>query len=128
MSTRSLTFVYEGNSPVVCMYRQSDGYPTGMGKDLATFLAPFKLVNGLSMNKTHTAIANGMDCLAAQMVRHFKSGPGSIYLVPTKKANHGQEYEYHIYEDTVTIKERGTKTPLFSGTWAGFREFCNQRH
>ncbi len=128
MSTRSLTFVYDGNTPVVCLYRQMDGYPAGMGKELAAFLAPFKLVSGLSLDETQSAIANGMGCLAAQMVRHFKSGPGSIYLVPTKKANHGQAYEYHIYEDTVTIQESGIKTPLFSGTWAEFKGFCNPRH
>jgi hypothetical protein len=128
MSTRSLTFVYDGKSPIVCMYRQMDGYPAGMGKELAEFLAPFKIVSGLCMAETQSAIANGMSCLAAQMVRHFKSGAGSIYLVPTKKANHGQAYEYHIYEDEVSIKERGTKTALFSGTWAEFKGFCNPRH
>ena len=50
MGTRSLTFVYEdtgdGQEPVMCMYRQYDGYPSGHGAELAEFLMPFKLVNG----------------------------------------------------------------------------------
>ena len=42
MGTRSLTFVYEKygqvQKPVVNMYRQFDGYPTGHGAELAEFL------------------------------------------------------------------------------------------
>ena len=36
MGTRSLTFVYdENNTPVLNMYRQFDGYPSGHGAELA---------------------------------------------------------------------------------------------
>ena len=38
MGTRCLTYVYEGNSPLVCLYRQFDGYPSGHGTELANFL------------------------------------------------------------------------------------------
>ena len=38
MGTRSLTFVYEDNKPIVNMYRQFDGYPEGHGQELADFL------------------------------------------------------------------------------------------
>ena len=49
MGTRSLTYVYDNDDvPVVCMYRQFDGYPTGHGSELAHFLVPFKIVNGIS--------------------------------------------------------------------------------
>ena len=35
MGTRSLTYVYDDysvNTPIMCMYRQHDGYPTGHGE------------------------------------------------------------------------------------------------
>ena len=41
MGTRSLTFVYEGEKPIVNMYRQFDGYPSGHGAELAEFLNSF---------------------------------------------------------------------------------------
>lgn len=50
MGTRSLTFVYDEDdkTPIVNMYRQFDGYPSGHGADLADFLLPLRLVNGFS--------------------------------------------------------------------------------
>jgi hypothetical protein len=42
MGTRSLTFVYEENKPVVNMYRQYDGYIEGHGRELAEFLLSAK--------------------------------------------------------------------------------------
>ena len=38
MGTRSLTYVYDDysvNTPIMCMYRQYDGYPTGHGAELS---------------------------------------------------------------------------------------------
>ena len=35
----------------VNMYRQFDGYIEGMGVDLAEFLLPFTVVNGIRMNE-----------------------------------------------------------------------------
>lgn len=95
MGTRSLTTVYDYHGrPIIQMYRQYDGYFTGHGQDLADFLAEIKLVNGLSMGGA--AVANGPECLAAQVVAHFKSEPGGIYLhAPEKDVS--QEYNYHVY-------------------------------
>ena len=72
---------------LVCMYRQMDGYPSGMGADLAEFL-----------NEVDTKY-NGAQCLAAQMVAHFKDGIGGIYLYPTNVKDVWQNYEYEIIED-----------------------------
>ena len=95
MATRSLTYVYDECKPVVCMYRQFDGYPSGHGKELAEFLLSGKMVNGLGGDEGR--VFNGVECLAAQMVAHFKKEPGGIYLVvPEFGADHDQEYEYHI--------------------------------
>ena len=93
MGTRCLTFVTNDEGlPIICMYRQMDGYPKGHGVDLAKFLAPIKVVNGLGLN--NETVANGAGCLAAQIVAHFKDGPGGIYLHrPNKHMDAWQDYE-----------------------------------
>jgi hypothetical protein len=125
MGTRSLTFVYDGRTRVMCMYRQFDGYPSGHGAELASFLASFDaVVNGYAFNETRK-VANGMGCLAAQLVANFKVGVGGFYLYPTSTKDAGQEYEYHVYAEKVVVKETydGNKT-IFTGTWTEFAEFC----
>lgn len=102
MGTRSVTFVYDGNEdkataplPIICMYRQMDGYPEGHGLELATFLAGITMVNGIS--SYDEPIANGAPCLAAQIVKQFKEGPGGIYLqVPREDIDADQEYTYKV--------------------------------
>jgi hypothetical protein len=125
MGTRSLTFVYEdsgdGQEPVMCMYRQFDGYPSGHGAELAEFLIPFEIVNGdgAEVNK----VANGMGCLAAQMIVNFKKSVGGFYIhAPVLGRDYSQDYEYHVYEDKVVIQNPGEI--IFSGTWNEFRDFC----
>lgn len=127
MGTRSLTYVYDGGKPVVCMYRQFDGYPSGHGKELAEFLLSGKMVNGLGPEDEK--VFNGVECLAAQMVAHFKKGPGGIYLVvPELDADHGQEYEYHIsHVDGRGLVIRVIEFPdetLFTGSPEEFSEWC----
>jgi hypothetical protein len=117
MGTRSLTYVYEGKKedwvlPFVCMYRQFDGYPTGHGAELAEFLNSGK-------------VANGMNCLAAQLIVNFKKDTGGIYLYPPRlKQDCWQEYEYHVWEDTVRVTD--TEEILFEGNWEEFEAFCFQ--
>jgi hypothetical protein len=96
MGTRSLTRVIENGKTLVTLYRQMGGYPTGHGKDLAKFLKPMKLINGISGNETGK-IANGAGCLAAQLIAYFKKDVGGFYIVPSKKgSDHDQEFEYDI--------------------------------
>jgi hypothetical protein len=123
MGTRSLTFVYDDTAKVMCMYRQFDGYPSGHGRELADFLLGFDaVVNGLRFNETRK-VANGMGCLAAQLVGNFKTGAGGFYLYPTNTTDAGQEYEYHVYADKVVVKDcDGAK--LFTGNWDEFFEYC----
>jgi len=139
MGTRALTFVYQGETPIINMYRQYDGYPTGHGKELADFLAGGKLVNGLT-SRTEP-VFNGMGCLAAQMVAHFKETPGGFYIHSVTETECGQDYEYHVYQDTeglrVRITDRGfnmfgltmseTNEAIFDGTVEEFAEFCTER-
>jgi len=117
MGTRSLTFVYtEHNEPIMNMYRQYDGYPTGHGAELAEFL----------LNCNH----NGMSCLAASMLSAFKESLGSIYIYPIDSTDCNQEYEYHVYENRVEVYEinfygSSEKTSIFSGSWEELKKFCS---
>ena len=127
MGTRSLTYVYEGKredwvKPFVCMYRQFDGYPSGHGAELADFLLSGKVVNGIPSGSTER-LFNGMNCLAAQLVAHFKDGVGGIYLYRADvDQDCWQEYEYHVWEDAVRVTD--TENILFQGSWQEFKEFC----
>lgn len=101
MGTRSLTFVHESGlySPaLVCMYRQLDGYPEGHGKALQKFLKDMVIVDGIGCSMPARA-ANGMSCLAAQLVAYFKNDyVGSFYLYSTDSGD-TEDYNYHIYLD-----------------------------
>jgi hypothetical protein len=122
MGTRSLTYVYDGDEPVVCMYGQFDGYPSGLGADLADFLHDGKVINGIPFG-AKGKMFNGMGCLAAQLVAKFKVGVGNFYLYPVKQNQDcWQEYEYHIYENKVIVKGHSA----FEGTWEQFAEFCHE--
>lgn len=127
MGTRSLTFVYDDNKAIINMYRQFDGYPSGHGQELAEFLGSFAAVtNGIRMGDTRKT-ANGMGCLAAQLVSNFKTEVGGFYLYPTSAKDCGQEYEYHVYADKVVVKESaygaGGKQ-IFKGSWSEFMDYC----
>jgi len=131
MGTRSLTFVYETykeddgsvkNEPIIKLYRQYDGYVSGHGLELAEWLSQYKVVNGLGM-EDGSKVANGMGCLAAQLVSHFKDGPGQFYLyAPVLGRDHWQEYEYHIFQDKVIVYSYDKE--IFDGTWAEFNKYC----
>ena len=91
MGTRSLTYVHEGglkSTPLVCMYRQMDGYPTGMGNDLKEILRGHELVNGFGMGPRKKVQHNGMGCLAAYVIGLLKWNtwlpprPGDVSSAP----------------------------------------------
>ena len=128
MGTRSLTYVYDDydiTTPIVCMYRQFDGYPAGHGQELIDFLKPIKLVNGLSLDNKQK-VANGMGCLAAQLVAHFKDGPGQFYLYePELNQDAWQDYEYHVFDHEIEVKGGDGKT-VFAGDYEQFDKFCKE--
>ena len=120
MGTRSLTFVYDTDGDaIINLYRQYDGYPSGHGRELADFICPFTIVNGFGRETAN--IANGMGCLAAQLVAHFKDGVGQFYLHSVEAKDCGQDYEYHVYKDRVkvlgpgSIFNPGVNAALFEG-------------
>lgn len=96
MGTRCLTVMCdEGGDEIAVLYRQMDGYPEGHGEELEEFLNGITLVNGISSNNPEK-IANGMDCLAAQIVAHFKQGAGGFYLMRAGTRDVGEEYIYKV--------------------------------
>lgn len=121
MGTRSLTFVYDGDKPIINMYRQFDGYPSGHGSELADFLKGFEIVNGYGEVKPK--IANGMGCLAAQLIANFKQSVGGFYIHAVTDTDCWQDYEYHVYENKVVVKNPAEV--IFSGDWNDFCEFCS---
>jgi len=145
MGTRSLTFVYEKygqvQKPVCNMYRQYDGYPTGHGAELAEFLNGGRLVNGLIETKTvDEMVYNGMGCLAASMVAHFKQTPGGFYIYSTDERDCGQDYEYHIsnkdglYVEVYNcgcnmfgVSMSDKHEMVFGGYLKDFTEFCKEK-
>lgn len=129
MGTRSLTVVHDGpkDKVILCLYRQFDGYPSGMGMDLKHFLENAKLVNGYSReDEKDTRTFNGMTDLAVRLVTHLKnehaksirergdnnshpaSGEDAIgqyhILSYNPKDLSSAEYIYHISSEKNTVK------------------------
>lgn len=97
MGTRSLTHIYEkanSEKPFVTIYRQFDGYPSGMGEDIKKALGEKTLVNGYSDPRTET---NGMPCAAAMLIAAIKEGCGNVYLYPAGTEDCGEDYVYRLY-------------------------------
>ena len=122
MGTRSLTYIEESwetaiadednnnevhkeTQNILCMYRQYDGYLDGHGRELAEFLQGFNIVNGLSIDVPERT-ANGVHCLAAQLIAYFKDGPGGIYIYHSDAKDCGEEFTYTIYEKKGKVSIR----------------------
>ena len=111
MGTRSLTIPFDcwldnnnqmHHDEICVMYRQMDGYVSGMGRDLVEFFQNKIIVNGFGRNRQEDF--NGTNCLAAALVAHFKDGIGNIYLHPANTRDIGEEYIYKITtSDNETI-------------------------
>lgn len=123
MGTRALTFVYENHAPLVNIYTHYDGYPSGHGAALAQILKNRVLVNGIS-DPLQENVSNGMGCLAATIVAKLKTGIGGAYLYSLRDRDAGQEYEYHIYDNRVVVKDYYKNINIFDGTWNEFYDFC----
>ena len=123
MSTRSLTVFKDDNGQeIVVMYHHYDGYPRGYGKELAEFLKGMVLTTGIpTSEKCPEKFANGMHCLAAQVIARFKNRVGDTYLWPAGKRDLGEDYVYEVTgngreEVSITaMKGYGKKEILFSG-------------
>ena len=126
MVTRSTTRVVCGNVTLINMYRQFDGH----GAELAAFLSTQRLTDGIPGRKSAgegKVWSNGPGCLAAQLVAHFKKGPGGIYIAGP---SNWEEYNYTVevgeYTNAIRVKVHlggDPNTPIFDGTLAEFTAY-----
>ena len=122
MGTRCLTVINDDDlmEEICVIYRQHDGYPRGHGLELYNFLDKFYIVNGIGLNDERK-IANGMSCLAAQLIAHFKEGAGSIYIHQAGTRDIGEAYIYVITYDSekdkivIKVNDAGSDTLIFKG-------------
>jgi len=110
MGTRCLTYVFDEEcNPIVCVYRQFDGYPEGHGEDLKSILLGIPIVNGIPAESRNRLLFNGMSELAVLLVYGLKDQypRGNIYLVPPTwpPEDHGQDY---IWVVTGEVGESAT--------------------
>ena len=137
MSTRARINIFDGNEVLVSIYRQFDGYPDGLGKEVADFAGKMTIINGISGQKAGEA-ANGMGCFAAQLIAHLKEGIGNVYIRNTSSDSHGEEYSYNLHERDGKIwidalagcvtffGLPGTKESEMHPIYSGFdRELCH---
>lgn len=134
MSTRSITLILDENKiEVLCLYRQSDGYPTGHGRELAEILKGHTECNGIGAKATETNAFNGANDLACYLVWKLKesqarnarkwskighmsmSAIGQFYLQPSGTRDLDEEYTYTIQchgegtKPTITIRGEDTE-------------------
>ena len=133
MGTRSITTIIDNqwgeSSKLMTMYRQFDGYPSGHGKELHEFLHPLRVCNGIGRNQSMGSWANGAWCLAAQMVRHFKTEIGNIYIVEPRTKLDGEDYGYEITVQEnldINVVVRTHRKKIFEGNVFEFGKFCNK--
>ena len=97
---------------LINLYRQYDRHMYGHGLELAKFLDGFTLVNGIRSDiDPKDKIANGSECLSAQLVKHFKKDAGQFYLMPSKDevGAYSEEYIYNIYVIHFTLSATDTR-------------------
>jgi hypothetical protein len=97
MGTIALTVFEERGQEICVLYRQMDGYPTGHGAELLEIMKGMEVVDGIPvMAHRSPRIANGMGCLAAQVIAALKTDVGSFYIEAPGTRGIGEEYIYTI--------------------------------
>lgn len=106
MGTRSLTHIKdEDGKTLTTIYKQYDGYPEGLGKELHEFLKGRKILNGYQGDEDQHH-CNGMGCLAARLIGHLKEDKiGNVYVYSPDAKDCGEEFTYTIYPSEETKDE-----------------------
>jgi len=100
MGTRGIVNVTSSGNPdkiLVSIYSQYDSYPSGLGEDIKKALhdGNTKIINGIGGAEHQCpSYFNGMECLAAYLVKSLKCGIGGIYLYSPGQT---EEYNYTLY-------------------------------
>lgn len=127
MSTRSLTVIvdtsWDRTKEICVMYQQCDGYPSGHGAELKEFLLGMKIINGIPGDPPKK-FANGIPCLAAQLIGHFKRDQaGGYYLHAAGTRNCGEEYTYTVtgaFDEPLELQVESRNGVIYKGSVEGF--------
>jgi hypothetical protein len=124
MSTNGYVRIEEDGETIVGFYKHFDAYPSGLGLDMATFLKDIKITNGI--HHKNEKIANGMGCLAAQLIAELKTEPGDLYI---QKDEECSEYIYTISysKNSINMKIVNYGDVIFNGTIKEFLELPKDR-
>jgi hypothetical protein len=117
MGTRSLTHIKEEGRTIVTIYRQFDGYLSGMGADIANFCESGEVVNGFW--RSNQKQFNGIGCFAAQFICSIKDGVGNVYIMEPNISDVGEEYvytvEYNNNEFNINCFDVWNKKTVYDG-------------
>ena len=83
---------------IVSIYNHWDGYPEGLGVQLAEYFDGKVVTNGLG-NRDDYSVFNGMGCLAASLIEELKDGPGDIYIEDPEHPHGWIDYDYYVWGD-----------------------------
>ncbi len=92
---RSFSKTLEPSAIHTQLYKHYDGHPERLGVTLASYLDGYEIHSGMS-NKHQGPLANGIGCLAAQLVSYLKNEPGNVYLQPPRNIN-VEDYVYYVW-------------------------------
>ena len=103
------------------IYHHYDSYPDHLGVGIAKYLSDIRVVNGLGSHKG-AVLANGMGCLAAQVLTYLKLGrhydlekdeiqSGNVYLDAPNEKRGDIEYCYYIW----ATEDKGIWMSIFEG-------------
>lgn len=127
MGTRTLVHIKDGKKTIATIYRQYDGYPSGMGEDIKKALnnGEVEILNGYGGSSKIPAQFNGMGCLAAFLVGELKQKAiGNVYLFTANTKDCGEEFVYTLSEKKgkvlLKVQDVYTKKVLFSGLLKDF--------
>jgi hypothetical protein len=118
MGTRALVHVKKDgrdSDTLLTVYRQFDGYPTGLGADIKGSLGGKAVVNGYNDPANQV---NGMGCAAAMLVASIKDGCGSVYIYPADTSDVWEDYVYTLWAEgnALHIECSGRcEAPIFAG-------------
>lgn len=131
MGTRSLIHIKEDKKTIATIYRQYDGYPTGMGEDIKKALnnGEIEILNGYSGSCKIPAQFNGIGCLAAYLVGELKEQKiGNVYLMAPNTKDVGEDYAYTITDKKgkvyLKVVDVWNKKILFNGL---LNDFCGKK-
>lgn len=97
MGTRALIHIKDGRKTIATIYRHYDGHPEGLGQELKDILSGKDIPEGYLRGYQNPGdFYNGMQCLAAYVVKSLKTEWGNVYLYPPNSRYCGEEFVYLI--------------------------------